>query len=363
VTAQPGSPVVYRTDFLPPYIYGLPGTTDGRGEVLVPMSAHYDTLYLSIFDPPGRLLSTPDAVGGSSFGLDAIGVADGFIGVQNLDEQTPRYPDHRVAKVFSDGGTQQTEFDAGLGSQGEDPRGGMVVLVSGTKTLTAYDPDLGVRWEARLPITDWNPNDNFERLPVGVDTGGNSLVLFPRVPNVPDGGVMGIWTDAQGRPGAAFDIQQSTQAFCLRLMTSLTGGLFLRESCPGSSGKVLASFASLDPHPGPVPDWLVQRPAIDLRRIRRGTAYAALDATFPRPYRCSIEMLTPEGVSCGRVDFGPSVAAADSPASGPDAGSSPTVSCTLAVGTDGTVIALTSEGDPIDGTFRWTWHWWPGFFR
>src|SRR5262249_9589336 len=35
----------------------------------------------------------------------------------------------------------------------------------------------------------------------------------------------------------------------------------------------------------------------------------------------------------------------------------------LAVGTDGTVIALTSEEDPIDGMIRWTWHWCPCFLR
>jgi hypothetical protein len=241
----------------------------------------------------------------------------------------------------------------------------MLILVSATKTLTAYDPDLGVRWETPLPITDWDPADNHERLPVGVDTGGNSLVLFPPVPNEPnhpqDGGVMGVWTDAQGRPGAAFDIQQSAPAFCLRLMPSLTGGLFLRESCPEDSGKFLASFTSLDPHPGPVPDWLAQRPAIDLRRIRRGTGYAAIKPALPSPSGCSIEVLTPDGRSCGQVDFGPSVAASAPPTA--DSGSRPGPSCALAVGTDGTVIALTSEGDPINGTIRWTWHWWPGFFR
>jgi hypothetical protein len=203
-----------------------------------------------------------------------------------------------------------------------------------------------------------------------VDTGGNSLVLFPPAGNEPshpqDGGVMGIWTDAQGRPGAAFDVQQSAPAFCLRLMPSLTGGLFVRESCPEESGRFLASFKSLDPHPGPAPDWLVQRPAIDLHRIRSGTGYAAINAanevsTLTGRTGCSIEVLTPDGRSCGRVDFGPSVAASDSTTT--DAGRSPAPSCALAVGTDGTVIALTEEGNPVNGTNRWTWHWWPGFFR
>jgi hypothetical protein len=336
----------------------MPGTTDGRGEVLVPISATFDSLSLSILDASGTLLSTPPAEGGSSFGRDAIGVADGFIGVQNPGVG---FPSHRVAKVFSDGGVQETDFDAGLGSQGEDPRGGMLVLVSASKTLTAYGPDLDVRWQTRLPITDWAPFDNFQRLPVGVDKAGNGLVLFPRVPRVPDGGVLGVWTDAQGRPGAAFDIEQSEPAFCLRLVPSLTGGLFLRESCPEDSGRFLASFTSLDPQPGPVPEWLAQRPGIDLRPIRKGIGYAAFGAAPPTPSGCSIEVLTPEGHSCGRVDFGPSVEASDSPTT--DAGVSAGASCTLDVGTDGTVIALTSEGNPINGTTRWTWHWWPGFFR
>jgi len=370
MTATPGRPVVYRTDALPPYEYGMPVTTDGRGEVLVPISAHFDSLSLSIFDPSGRLLSSSATVGGGSLGRDAIGVADGFIGVQSLDSESPGPPQHRVAKVFSDGGAQETEFAASLASQGQDPRGGMLVLVSATETLAAYDPDLGVRWQTPLPITDWDPTDNSERLPVGVDTGGNSLVLFPPAGNEPshpqDGGVMGIWTDAQGRPGAAFDVQQSAPAFCLRLMPSLTGGLFVRESCPEESGRFLASFKSLDPHPGPAPDWLVQRPAIDLHRIRSGTGYAAIHAanevsTLTGRTGCSIEVLTPDGRSCGRVDFGPSVAASDSTTT--DAGRSPAPSCALAVGTDGTVIALTEEGNPVNGTNRWTWHWWPGFFR
>ena len=369
LTGQPGSPIVYRTDPLPPYEYGMPGTTDVRGDVMVPISAHFDSLGVSIFDSSGRLLSSLQTEGGGSFGKDAIGVADGFIGVQSLDTESPGPPQHRVAKVFAGGGVQEAAFDAGLASQGEDPRGGMLVLASATKTLAAYDPDLGVRWETRLPITDWDPTANPERLPVGVDTGGNSLVLFPPAGNEPnhpqDGGVMGVWTDAQGHPGAAFDIQQSLPAFCLRLMPSLTGGLFVRESCPEESGRFLASFASLDPHPEPVPDWLAQRPAIDLRRIRSGTGYAAINAanevsTLTGHSGCSLEVLTPDGRSCGQVDFGPSVAASDAAAT--DAGPAGP-SCALAVGTDGTVIALTEEGNEINGTNRWTWHWWPGFFR
>jgi hypothetical protein len=285
------------------------------------------------------------------------------MGVQSLYG----FPRHQVVKVFSDGGAQETEPDAGLGSQGEDPRGGILVLVSATKTLTAYDADLGVRWETRLPIADWDPSDNFERLPVGVDTSGNSLVLFPSVPELPqhppppDAGVLGIWTDAQGRPGAAFDIKRSEPAFCLHFEPSLTGGLFLRERCPEESGSYVASFTSLDPHPGPVPDWLAQRPGIDLRPIRSGAGYAAF-FSFPVPSAgCSIEVLTPEGRSCGRVDFGPSVAASDS-STADDAGS-PAPSCNFAVGTDGTVIVLTRQGNEINGTNRWAWHWWPGFFR
>jgi hypothetical protein len=365
--SQPGSPVVYRTDPLEGYERGTQGTTDGRGEVLVPIIARFDSLYLSIFDSSGTLLSHPPAVGGSSFGTDPIGVADGFIGVQNIDSESSPLPRHRVAQVFSDGGTRETEFDAGLGSQGEDPRGGMLVLVSASKTLTSYDSDLGVRWETQLPITDWAPTDNAERLPVGVDTAGNSLVLFPSVPELPDhppppdAGVLGIWTDAQGRPGTAFDIQQSVQPFCLHFETSLTGGLFVRKSCFEEFGKYVASFTSLDPHPGPVPDWLAQRPGVDLRPIRGGTGYAAFEIPTSRPSGCSIEVLTPEGRSCGRVDFGPSVAASDAPTAG-DAGS-PGASCAFAVGTDGTVIALTSQGNEINGTTRWAWHWWPGFLR
>jgi hypothetical protein len=367
MTAPPGNGVVYRTDPLPPYEYGMHGTTDARGDVLVPISAHFDSLSLSIFDPSGKLLSSQETVGGGSFGEDAIGVTDGFIGVQNVDSSGAGPPSHRLAKVFSDGGVQQTGFDAGLGSKGEDPRGGMLVLVSASKTLTSYDPDLGVRWETQLPITDWSPVANAERLPVGVDTGGNSLVLFPSVPEVPeqppppDAGVLGIWTDAQGRPGTAFDIHQSVRPFCLHFETSLTGGLFLRESCPEESGRYVASFTSLDPHPGPVPEWLAQRPGIDLRPIRSGAGYAAFDAPTSRPSGCSIEVLTPEGRSCGRVDFGPSVAASDS-STADDAGS-PALACNFAVGTDGTVIVLTSQGNEINGTNRWTWHWWPGFFR
>ena len=367
MTAPPGKPVVYRTDPLLPYELGAPGTTDSRGEVLVPISAHFDSLSLFIFDPSGKLLSSSVTVGGGSFGLDAIGVADGFIGVQTVDVSGAGPPSHRVAKVFSDGGVQESEFDAGLASQGEDPRGGMRVLVSASKVLSAYDPDLDVRWGTQLPITDWAPTANAERLPVGVDTGGNSLVLFPRVPELPDhapppdAGVAGVWTDAQGRPGSAFDVGQSLQPYCLRLFPSLTGGLFARANCPEESGQFLASFASLDPHPGAVPDWLAQRPGIDLRPIRSGTGYAAFPGFPSSSPGCSIEVLTPEGRSCGRVDFGPAVVVSDSSVT--DASGTPAPSCKFAVGTDGTVIALTSQGNEINGTTRWTWHWWPAFFR
>src|SRR5262249_34355750 len=91
--AQAGNPVLSRTDPLPPTEYGLPGTTDGRGEVLVPTGETFDDLGLSIFDPSGKLLSGSQTVGASSFGRDAIGVADGFIGVQNPGVG---FPSHRV---------------------------------------------------------------------------------------------------------------------------------------------------------------------------------------------------------------------------------------------------------------------------
>ena len=64
----PGHPVVYRTDPLDPYEYGMPGTTNGRGEVMVPISAHFDSLEVSIFDVSGRLLSSVETQGGGSFG-------------------------------------------------------------------------------------------------------------------------------------------------------------------------------------------------------------------------------------------------------------------------------------------------------
>src|SRR5262249_28443730 len=69
--AQPGNPIVYRTDPLPAYERGEPGTTDGRGEVLVPIVARFDSPFLSIFDSSGMLLSNPPAVGGSSFATNA----------------------------------------------------------------------------------------------------------------------------------------------------------------------------------------------------------------------------------------------------------------------------------------------------
>jgi hypothetical protein len=132
---------------------------------------------------------------------------------------------------------------------------------------------------------------------------------------------------------------------------------------PITPGKVVSSFQSLDLHSSPVPDWLVQRPGIDLRPIRGGTGYAAIGSPATGPLACSIEVLTPDGHSCGRLDFEPSVDASASSATGVNAGTSPTPSCELAVGSDGTVIALTREDEPIEGTVRWTWHWWPAFLR
>ncbi|RPH67084.1 MAG: hypothetical protein EHM78_22265 [Myxococcaceae bacterium] len=359
--------MIYRSEFVPPHDVGETSTTDQQGNVLVAVSTHFDLVELFILDPAGVLLShPPEATGASSFGRAAIGVAEGFIGVQNIDSASfGEFPSHRVLKLFPDGGTKQTAFDTGLGSQGEDPRGGMVVLVSETKTLTAYDQDLEPRWETQLPITDWNPVSNALRLPVGVDTGRNSLVLFPHDPSAPGAGVMGIWTDSQGHPGAVFDTGQSGPPSCLRFTTSLTGGLYLQNlGCAphqDTPGKFVSSFQPLDQDPGPVPEWLGQRPGIELRPIRGGAGYAAIGGPAG-PGACLIEVLTPDGHSCGHVDFERSVAGSAF-RRGSNAGPSSRIFCDLSVGPDGTVIARTEEVEPTQGLLRFNWHWWPAFFR
>jgi hypothetical protein len=364
---EPGAPVIHRSEFVPPHDVGETSTTDRQGNVLVAVATHFDLVEIFILDPAGALLSQPpEATGASSFGRAAIGVNEGFIGAQNIDSASfGEFPSHRVLKLFPDGGTKQTPFGTGLGSQGEDPRGGMMVLVSEAKTLAAYDQDLEPRWETQLPITDWTPVSNALRLPVGVDTGGNSLVLFPRDPTAPADGVMGIWTDAEGHPGASFDTGQSGPASCLRFTTSLTGGLFLQNlGCPphqDPAGAFVSSFQPLDPHPGPVPEWLVQRPGIELRPIRGGAGYAAIGGPAG-PGACFLEVLAADGHSCGHVDFEGAVAASDS-RMGSNAGPSPRIVCDLAVGTDGTVIARTEEIEPTQGLLRFNWHWWPGFLR
>jgi hypothetical protein len=364
---EPGAPVIHRSEFVPPHDVGETSTTDQRGNVLVAVATHFDLVELFILDPAGALLShPPESTGASSFGRTAIGVAEGFIGAQNIDSASfGEFPSHRVVKLFPDGGTKQTPSGAGLGSQGEDPRGGMVVLVSETKTLTAYDQDLDPRWDTPLPISDWSPVSNALRLPVGVDTGGNSLVLFPRDPTAPADGVMGIWTDSQGHPGGAFETGELGPASCLRLTTSLTGGLFLQNlGCPphqDAPGTFVSSFHSLDSHPGPVAEWLVQRPGIELRPIRGGAGYAAIGGPTG-PGACFLEVLTRDGHSCGHVDFERSIAGS-ALRRGFNTGSSPRIFCDLSVGTDGTVIARTEELEPTQGLLRFNWHWWPAFFR
>lgn len=173
---------------------------------------------------------------------------------------------------------------------------------------------------------------------VGVSARGNVLVLARTPPPVR---YQARWLSLSGAPitgwfaVGANDPQRFGEALSAQMEPLVDGGLVLRLRTRFHAENVLL-FEEASPGTQTLPTWLSDRPVGRLFPIRGGTGYAV---TLGSPCGDMIEVLTPEGASCGCVH---------AESLGPD----------TTVGLDGSLIAPHS-----DDAGQCEYRLYPGVFR
>ncbi|MCA1829071.1 MAG: hypothetical protein LC689_19275 [Myxococcales bacterium] len=196
---------------------------------------------------------------------------------------------------------------------------------------------------------------------LGTDLLGRSLIIL-------DGGsgnVDAIWLDDQGRTSVPqFRLLSRFQAGASTWFETsplIGGGLAIRrmDAIPSlafsevRSSEWLLLLASNSNDPQPAPDWLKQRPNTDLQIMPSRRAYETVPwAAEVSSCNQQIEVLSPTGNSCGRLDF-----------------SVDREACTtrpLRVGQDGTVMQMlpaSREPHPLPSVYGCTLRFWPAALR
>jgi hypothetical protein len=332
----------------------IAGTSDGLGNVVV---GSQDTTAavtsLSFFDASGTRLHS-NAIGWPNFAV--FGQADGYIGDGLIESSS------YVAALAANGTERRRQSFDHWGWGAEDPLGGIVEWVSdatrsyGTSgKLVAFDTVGNQRWSVAVSGTGLFAS-------IGVDRAGNTLLLFQHGNSTTS--FDGLWFShdgaAQGSAFAAYQSSTNHDYQDLRLIARVGDGLFLQSQptpslVPPNSTSWLASFDALATHSDPAPAWLASRPNTIIHPVHGGTGYAMIPVSGQQASPCqqSIEVLAPNGESCGRATF-----KVDDNA------------CTTApmwVGYDGTVLQnrpVSRESCVGGGTHcDCTWHFWPAYFR
>jgi hypothetical protein len=332
---------------------------DGEGNVLTGSASNLGSQGYRINSPDGRPLADQDFPpyrGGLT-----IPLASGFAGIASL-----AYGDNpTLLRVLPDGGVT---ILPNSGVAVADPRGGLVLFGDGV--LTAYDDELNPRWAAALPLPSSQVVNG-----LAVDVTGNVLVLLGMNAKVFDLG--GLWVDAAGHPGMAFQITKGVviDEDSFSLAPDVRGGLFLsHRACRGTApcisewqGRYPALSTTLEAAPG----WLGSRPLAALSPLQGKAAYAlGTLAAEGRPVpECAFEVVTADGVSCGFADFSAALAISNVPPVNPmaDAGAGSPCRAVLNIGRDGTVLSLRTRETGLtctsDSECPVSYDWFPGYFH
>jgi hypothetical protein len=197
---------------------------------------------------------------------------------------------------------------------------------------------------------------------IGVDRAGNTLVLF--LHGTDRTTIDGFWFDHDGKQqGASFTAFQDPAGHDLgdlRLVARIASGFFLQSQptpklIPPTKATWLASIDPLATHSDPAPAWLTSRQNTLIHPVHNGAGYAMIPVSGQQVASCqqSIEVLAPDGTSCGKADF--------------KVDDNACTTGTLAVGYDGTVLQVrpsSRETCTPDGAHcNCTWHWWSSYFR
>jgi hypothetical protein len=344
VPATPASPMVWTSGFLTSE-YGSAGTSDGSGNLLFIVHGTFTSQGLICVAPDGSSQATA-----TSFNWDRVPLASGFVGVQT----SPVSAVFRLLRLDPDGTMSVTEWQNGSALQAKAPRG-LMVYNQATQELQAWDEKAHLRWDILLDRV--LPNARALAVSLGVDSAGNTLLLYDSDEEFGPRSLGGVWVDPSGRPGVTFQAAGNVNTSDdFKLYPQVGKGFFLEEV--GCSHGCPAWLAAYDPHvqgPSSPPPWLVARPATRVNLIRQGTGYGLTHKATNAFHQaeCSIEVLSADGTLCEMMHFDPGSRGCS----------------TIEIGQDGTLIAqpmLWIDDDcrsETDGACRWTWHWWPALFH
>jgi hypothetical protein len=346
----PGNPVAVTFERLPEYLDGLPGLSDGLGNVLlVVRSSHFDSTELKFYAADGSLSGTR-----VEHNLWPLEQPMGFAGVQNVTVTPPEV--FRAFRVLTNGNIQFAPFYDGRALQTNSPRGGVMLLALANNELQAYDETGELRWSTPLILS--GAGDRPEVLALGVDLSGNTLILYDGRSEFGPGTLGGMWVGASGEAGTRFRAANDISLIdTFVLFPASKEGLFLqnvRKTDLQDEATWIAAFSPSEEAPSILPSWLADRPGTDLHLMHSNSAYGLLSRKEQFGVgvsgRCSIEVLTAGGISCGAVNFDQDGRGCQS----------------IAMGYDGTIITqpeLTTADCDLEGSCNWTWHWWSKFFE
>ena len=235
-----------------------------------------------------------------------------------------------------------------------DPAGGTVVAWSQKEKtsivlkIKRYDGAGQVRL-AETTVATWT--SSYPPVPiVGTDAKGRTLVLWDGESFFGADSTAGRWLDEQGQPLTGIFMAGIAPRMGSRSESTLApligGGLALQFEGVWSYG-----FESGDPRALPLPGALSKRQG-RLERVRGGKAYALLLPAVTGECGRRVEILAPEGTSCGTLTFGQEECEGQQ----------------LVLGAEGSVLqqqrlahpGADRDGNPQNGC---TLKWWPGLLR
>jgi hypothetical protein len=244
-----------------------------------------------------------------------------------------------------------------------DPNGG--VLFAGNLAMGPSDPPvhaaLMYSGGDTSPSVRWGPKplaSSGTVFGLGVDVLGRSLVITDGAPGFGGGNVSAQWFDKDGTAlTGEFVLLTGVSAGSstwFETTALIGGGVLVRRMDGWSHAQALVVVGSGSATVMAAPDWMVSRRDVKLQIARGGNAYATLPLAA-NGVACTqrVEVLAPDGTSCGATDY--AIAA----------GSCDTLELSLTA--DGTIIqhlpSAMEKTNPEMGNHTCTWRWWPAAVR
>jgi hypothetical protein len=371
------------------------GVSDGSGTLAFPRfyndaSMHGSSIdFVTVGNVPLRDQYSP------SERMTLLEQRSGLVAIGDPGHMWPLAPAARIGAWDSSGNPEGSVilFAQSLAVAG-DPAGGL--FLAGDLSTTASGPlsRTAVMYTGggTPPAVRWGPEPLASMgglLAAGVDVRGRALVITDGAPKFGAGNISAQWFDRDGTAltGEFVLLTGFVPQSCVYCSTwfetsaLIGGGLLVKRRdlvavvdgyhfSYTPSARALVVVASGAASVRPAPGWMTSRPDGRLQIARGGRAYAVL------PYganevACSqrIEVVAPDGTSCGTADYPLSTTRSVTQCSPRDYPTIPGACNThdLTLGADGTVIQqlpLTMEtwNDNFCST-SCTWRWWPGTLK